>query len=70
MDNFFLLKSSHKYYAQVQMQIYLYGLKACNFVIWTLMFCTGVLVPYDDSFTKKVPVLVEFQKKHVEILIN
>ena len=29
------------------------------------MFCTGVLVPYDDSFTKKVPVLVEFHKKHV-----
>ena len=70
IDNFFLLKSSHKYYAQVQMQIYLYGLKACHFVIWTLMFCTGVLVPYDDSFTKKVPVLVEFHKKHVEILIN
>ena len=70
LEIFFLLKSSHKYYAQVQMQMYLYGLKACHFVIWTLMFCTGALVPYDDSFTKKVPVLVEFHKKHVEILIN
>ena len=29
------------------------------------MFCAGVLVPYDDSLTKKVPVLVEFHKKHV-----
>ena len=47
------------------MQMYIYGLKACHFVIWTPVFCTGVLVPYHDSFTKKVPVLVEFHKKHV-----
>ena len=27
------------------------------------MVCTSVLVPYDDFFTEKVPVLVEFHKK-------
>ena len=53
LDKIFLLKSSHKYYAQVQMQMYIYRLKECHFVIWTPMFCTSVLVPYDDSFTKK-----------------
>ena len=31
----------------------------------TPKFCTGVLVPFDDSFTKNVLVLVEFHKKHV-----
>ena len=64
-DKYFLWKSSHKYYVQVQMHMYIYGLKACHFVIWTPMFCTGVSVPYDDSLTKKVPVLVEFHKKHL-----
>ena len=28
-------------------------------------FCAGVLVPYGDSSTKNMPVLVEFHKKHV-----
>ena len=45
------------------MQMYIYGLKTCHFVMWTPMFCTSVLVPYDDFFTEKVPVLVEFHKK-------
>ena len=31
LDKIFLLKSSHKYYTQVQMHIYMYGLKACHF---------------------------------------
>ena len=64
LDKDFLLKLSHKYYVQVQMQMYIYGLKAFHFVIWTPMFCTGVLIPY-DSFTKNVAVVVEFHKKHV-----
>ena len=64
LHKIFLFESSHNYYAQLQMQMYIYGLKAFHFVIWTPMFCTGVLVPYDDFFTKKVPVLVEFHKKH------
>ena len=37
--------------------MYIYGLNACHFAIWTPMFCTDVLVPYDDSFTKHVPAL-------------
>ena len=35
------------------------------FVIWTPMFCASVLIPYDDCFTKNVPMLVEFYKKYV-----
>ena len=65
LDKNFLLKSSHKYYGQVKMQMYIYGLKACYFVIWIPMFCADVLGPYDDSFTKNVPVIPEFHKKHV-----
>ena len=63
LDKDCLLKLPHKHYAQVQMQMYLYGLKVCHFVIWTPMSCAGVLVPQDDSFTKNVPVLAEFHKK-------
>ena len=45
LDKDCLLKLPHKHYAQVQMQMYLYGLKVCHFVIWTPMSCAGVLVP-------------------------
>ena len=37
----------------------------CHFVEWSPMFCAGVLVPYGDSSTKNMAVLVEFHKKHV-----
>ena len=60
LDKNFLLKSSHKYYAQVQMPVYIYGWKAYHFVIWTPIF---VPVPYDDSSTKNVPVFEKFHKK-------
>ena len=36
-DKKFLLKSSYIYFAQVKMQIYIYGLKACHLVISTPM---------------------------------
>ena len=45
--------------------IYIYILKVCHFVEWSPMFCAGVLVPYGDSSTKNMAVLVEFHKKHV-----
>jgi len=60
-----VLKESHKYFSQVQMQMLVFGIKFCHFVVWGPKFCHGVVVNFDESFTENIPKLVDFHKKHI-----
>ena len=44
------LKHGHAYYTQAQLQMYVYNLFMCDFVVCTYVSCVVVGVPCDDAF--------------------
>ena len=59
------LKENHRYMTQVQMQMFVYNIKICHFVIWTNNFCSGIQVIYNEDFAKEITTLTDFHKKHI-----
>ena len=60
------LKRGHAYYTQAQLQMYVYNLFMCDFVVWTSVVCVVVGVPRDDAFVSDmVPRLCAFFKRCV-----
>ncbi|XP_068732725.1 uncharacterized protein [Montipora capricornis] len=55
----FALKSTSKYYFQVQLQMFVSGLKLCQFVVWTKQGIFSVEVPYDVTFISNVCAKLE-----------
>lgn len=45
-----LLKKSHKYYSQVQLQMFVYNAKFCDFITWAPKFVIITYVQRDDEF--------------------
>ena len=57
------LKHGHAYYAQAQLQMYVYNSFMCDFVVWTSAVCVLVGVPRDDAFVlDMVPRLCAYTK--------
>jgi len=50
VDNTFLLKRGHRYYTQVQTQIFVTRSKYCDFVVWTYKDLVYVRVMPDVRF--------------------
>ncbi len=44
------LKEDAKYFYQIQMQMFVLGLKSCDFVIWTKKGIKNIEIPYDSTF--------------------
>eukprot|EP00795_Rhopilema_esculentum_P010025 gene10025-18655_t len=65
LDNDLELKSSHRYYTQVQMQMQIYGYKVCHFVVWGPHFCKGLTIPYKEDLKNSMKFLIEYHKKVV-----
>ena len=74
----YYLQKSSKYFYQVQMQLYVFGAKICDFVVCTAKGIHVVPVPFEPSFmhsvcvnlekfwvTQVVPLLLEACKQHV-----
>ncbi len=55
----FTLKKNCQYYFQVQIQMFVYKLQLCDFVIWTRCGVFVVEVPFDELFV--VPLVEKFQ---------
>ncbi|XP_068708975.1 uncharacterized protein [Montipora foliosa] len=55
----FALKSTSKYYFQVQLQMFVTGLELCQFVVWTKQGIFSVEVPYDATFMSNVCAKLE-----------
>ena len=66
-DETLQLKKTHRYMTQIQMQMNVYDIKRCFFVVWTPQFCFSTEVPYDESFCENIEVLVNFHRRHVAI---
>ena len=45
------------------MQMALYNIKACHFVVWNPHFCTGTLVPYQEGFASSNAHMIAFHEK-------
>lgn len=60
------LKTCHKYYAQIQGQMYVTKRKRCYFVVYTLLDMLVINVNYDKLFVESVllPRLDDFYKTH------
>lgn len=48
------LKKMHKYYSQVQLQMYVYGANVCDFVVWAPKFMLITYVHRDEEFIKSM----------------
>lgn len=48
------LKPMHKYYSQVQLQMFVYGVKVCDFVLYTKKVTAVLYVPRNDQFIKEL----------------
>ena len=57
--NSYCLQKNSKYYYQVQMQLYVFGAKICDFVVWTTKGIHVVPVPFEPSFMHSVCVNLE-----------
>lgn len=61
-----ILKHSHKYYAQVQLQMYIFKVDFAQFVLWTPTFCIITQVTRDEDFIKQmIQKLSAIWKSHV-----
>lgn len=59
-------KTTHRYFAQVQMQMYVCGLAYCDFVLWSPGDCVITRVPRDDdSIESMIPKLDMLWKRFV-----
>ena len=59
------LKSNHKYMMQVQMQLYIYKVEKCDFVVWTPNFITNNEIKKDNKFVENIPKLVNFYRQNI-----
>lgn len=52
----YLLKKKHKYYAQVQINMFLLNVKNCDFVIYKYQIkrCVIISVPFDDTLIEEI----------------
>lgn len=59
------LKSTHKYYTQVQMQMYVTGIHGCDFVVWTPqgIFIQGI--KYDPELVHSFLPHIDFYYRNV-----
>ena len=53
------LKRDAKYFYQIQMQMFVLGLKLCDFVVWTKKGITTIEISHDPTFTKAVCAKLE-----------
>ena len=54
VGNTFLLKPTCRYYTQVQLQMFVTGLRSCDFVVWTKHSILSANVPYDTMFVESI----------------
>jgi len=54
MNNSIVLKESHKYYAQVQMQMGILGVNFCDFVIWSSVKTVSQRITFDLDYWEKL----------------
>ena len=60
------LKRKHSYYTQTQLQMYVYGVSKCDFVVWSRNVCLIVEVVRDTDFVSDmVPKLCTFFRQCV-----
>ena len=60
------VKKKHRYYTQVQIQLYAYEYNECIFVVWTLKWIFQTLVSKDDGFiSSALPILEKFYTNHI-----
>ena len=60
------LKKKHRYYTQVQVQLYAYDYNECIFVVWTPRLIFQTLVSKDDGFISSALLILEkFYTNHI-----
>ena len=70
-DNFFLdrtlvLKSTHKYYTQIQIQMWVFDFQECDFLVWTPNWMYSQTVHPNEKFIHcSLPVFESFFENHV-----
>ena len=66
----FQLKTTSKYYHQVQMQMFVLCLLSCDLVIWTTKGILTIEIPYDAKFMNSVlPKLQKFWTSQIAPLL-
>ena len=53
------MKEDAKYFYQIQMQMFVLGLKSCDFVIWTKKGIKNIEIPYNSTFMEIVCAKLE-----------
>ena len=65
LDKDCFLKKSHRYYTQVQHQLYVCDYEKCHFIVWTPQWMQITLIDRDDDFIQSnLPKLINFFKVH------
>ncbi|CAB4002476.1 Inhibitor of growth 5 [Paramuricea clavata] len=67
------LKQGHKYYIQIQIQLFVFDLQECEFIVWTPQWMHREIVSYNGEFIKNsIPVIEQFFKRYIiaELLIR
>lgn len=60
------LKQAHKYYTQIQIQLFVFDLQECEFVVWTPQWMHREIVSYNGEFIKNsIPVIEQFFKRYI-----
>jgi len=60
------LKKNNRYFTQVQLQLFVFGLKECIFIVWTPKWMFHTTIARDDIFIDSmVKHLTCFYKKHI-----
>jgi hypothetical protein len=59
IGNTFRLKRDAKYFYQIQMQMFVLGLKSCDLVVWTTKGIKNIEIPYESTFMETVCIKLE-----------
>ena len=60
------LKKGHKYFAQVQLQMFVFNSQYCDFFVWTLNFSILCIIQRDEEFIQQMIVKsAAFFKNHI-----
>ena len=66
LDSELNLKQGHKYYTQIQIQLFVFNFQECEFIVWTPQWIHSEIVSFNDAFLKNsIPVLDQFFKTHI-----
>jgi hypothetical protein len=66
LDSNHQLKKNHPYYTQIQVQMFVYDVEACQFIVWTPSCTIICCIERDHLFLSQAwPTLVAFYKAHV-----